>query len=372
MRHGGEEVGLGAGDGIGLGLGPAELLLDLDARGDVGLDGDKVLDIALVTEDGLHVEVDVEAAVFGGELDGVGGDRLARSEGGADPVDGPGVGFRARQQSDQGVAVDLGEFATRQAGVTGVGPLDVSKGVGDDDGVVGLAGDEGEFAALGLADAEGLVGAFAGVDVLDGAEDAAGCLRGGEGSAFGPQGDPERLAGLMHHAVFDLDERRLAAEVGVDYRTNGGLVLAVEEAEPALSGGRHLRGIVTDELPDAGRAIHLIGFHIPLVNAGLGGVEGEVEALVGGLEPVLDVAAFLIFLAQLAAGELGGALAEAGRLGEVDDKTEEQADPEAGSERDLGQVLPVGGDEDRARVQRDVQPLVENAVGGGLAEAMVE
>jgi hypothetical protein len=42
VRHGGEELALGAGGGVGLALGAAQLQLGLDARRDVGLDGDEV------------------------------------------------------------------------------------------------------------------------------------------------------------------------------------------------------------------------------------------------------------------------------------------------------------------------------------------
>ena len=371
MRHRGEEFRLGPRGGIRVGLGPAELLLGLDARGDVGLDGDEILDGPLVAEHGLHIEMDMEAAVAGGELHRVRGDGLAAGQGGGDAPDGPGVALGAGERSGQRLPGHLVEGAAREAAVAFVDPLNAALVVGDDDRVVRLAGDEGELAAFRLAGAEGLVGALAGVDVLHGAEDPARLLRGAEGSAFRPQGDPEPLAGVVQHAMLDLDERRLPAEMGVDDGAHGGLVVGVEEVEPALAGGRHLRGIVADDLPDAGRAINLVGLDIPLIDADLGGLEGEVEPFVGGLEAGLDPPPGLVLGAQLVAGALGAELAPPGRLGEVDNEAEEEAHAEAGKQHHLRQVLAVGIEEGRPRGQRDGQALVEDVVVGGLPEALV-
>ena len=157
-----------------------------------------------------------------------------------------------------------------------------------------------------------------------------------------------------------------------DDRPHGGLIVGVEQVQPALAGGGHLRRVVADHLPDAGGKIHLVGFDVPFINTHLGGIEGEIEALVGGLEPGLDAAALLVFRQQLRRGVLGAELAAAGGLGQIDDEAEQKAHPQAGEKRDLGQELAVDIQKDRARGQGDGDPLVDEKVVGGQAQAPVD
>jgi hypothetical protein len=66
-------------------------------------------------------------------------------------------------KSHQVAAHDLVELVFHHAGEALVDPLDAAVGRTDEHGVVGLGGDEGEFAGLGLAGAQGLLGFAAGV-----------------------------------------------------------------------------------------------------------------------------------------------------------------------------------------------------------------
>ncbi len=372
VRHRRQKIGLGARSGIGLGLGAAQLLLGLDAGGDVGLDGDEVFRQALVVDDGLHVEVHVKAPPGLGLLHHIDADGLAFPQGGADPIDGGGVAVGTGEQFGERPARDLGQTRAGEAGITFVDPLDTAMRVGDDDGIVGPARNEGELAGLGLAGAQGLVGALAGVDVLDGAEDPQRAVVRAEGDAFGAQGDPEPFPAVVQHAVLDFNERGFIAKVRRDDRPHGGLIVSVEQIQPALAGGGHLRGVIADHLPDAGSEIDLVGFDVPFINTHLGGIEGEIEAFVGGLEPGLDAAALLVFREQLRRGVLGTELAAAGGLRQIDDETEQDTHAQAGEKRDLGQELAVGIQKDRARGQGDRDPLVEEKVVGGQAQALVD
>ena len=222
-----------------------------------------------------------------------------------------------------------------------------------------------------MADAQGLVGPFAGVDVLNGAEDAPRAFRRAERDAFGPEGDPDPFAAVVEDAVFDLDEGGFAAEVGLNDLAHERLVVRVQQIEPGRAGGGHVAGIVADEVPDTRRAEQVVGLEVPLIDADLGGIEGEIEAFVGGLEAGLDPAALLVFRAQLLAGVFGGALATTGGLGQIDHEAEQGAQAQAGEERQLGQVLPVGIKIAGAGREGVGEVLSGQAIGNSLAQALI-
>ena len=337
MRHRREEFGLRAGGVVGLDLGAAEHLLGFDARGDVGFDRDEILELAGLVADGLDFEAEVVFAAGLGVVDDVGGETLPLGHGEADAFDDGGVGVGPVHEVGGRFADDLVERVFHDAGEALVDPFDGAVGGGDEDGVVGLGGDEGELAGFGLRLAEGLLGFAAGGDVLNGADDAGGAAGGGGGDGFGACVNPAVFAALGADAVFGLDERGDAAELGFDAPAVERKVVGVDEGLPSFDGGGHAAVIVAEHGPEAGTVVDVTGGDVPLEDADLGGIEREAETFVGDLEAGFDAAAFLVFGLEFEVGEFGGALAGAGAAGEVDAEAEEQRDAEAGAEGELGE-----------------------------------
>jgi|GEM_PF-3812663 len=337
VRHRREELGLGAGSVVGLDLRAAEHLLGFDAGGDVGFDEDEVLELAGLVADGLDLEAKVVFAAGLGVVDDVGGEALALRHGETDTFDDGGVGVGPVHEIGGRFADDLVEGVFHDAGEALVDPLDGAVGGGDEDGVVGLGGDEGEFAGFGLGFAEGLFGFAAGGDVLDGADDAGGAAGGGGGDGFRTRVNPAVFAAFGSDAVFGFDERGDAAELGFDAAAVERKVVGVDEGLPGFDGGGHAAVVVAEHGPEAGAVVDVAGGDVPLEDADLGGVEGEAETFVGDLEAGFDAAAFFVFGLEFAVGELGGALTGAGAAGEVDAEAEEEGDAEAGAEGELGE-----------------------------------
>jgi hypothetical protein len=120
--------------------------------GDIGLNGDEALEASVGGEERVDGEGDpvgdagfrvVEDLLVAG---------LARFQLFADLGDGVGVGVSSLEDLSGLFADDLGEGVAGEANEAWVDILDQTRGVGDDDGVVGAVGDEGEegdlFAAL--------------------------------------------------------------------------------------------------------------------------------------------------------------------------------------------------------------------------------
>jgi hypothetical protein len=357
VRHGGEELALGAGGFVGLVLGAAELGLGLDAGGDVGLDGDKILDFPGGAADGLDFEVEVVFAAGLGVVDDVGADAEAARHGGADTDQGADIGLGADEEVGGVFADDFFEAVFHDAAEGFVGPLDAAVGGADEDGVVGLGGDEREFAGFGLGFAEGELGFAAGGDVLHRADDAGGAAIGAGGDGLGAGVDPAPIAAAGAHAILGLDEGGDAVELGFGAAAVERQIVVMDERLPGLDGGGHAAVFVAEHGPEAGAVVDVAGGDGPFEDTDLRGIEGEAEAFVGNFETGFDAAAFFVFGKKFFIGELGGALAGAGAAGEVERDAEENRDAEAGEEGELGEEAAV---------------LIEGIVGRREAEADAE
>ncbi len=150
MGHVGEEGGLGAVGLLGGLAGEHERGLVLLALGDVHLDDDVALDLAGGVEDGLAVEQEPERSAVLAVVEDLELEGLFGGAGGLFGGEGGGSGLGAHEKI-VGVAADgLGGGVAGEAGETFVDPGDAAGGVGDDDAVERVRGDEREAAGLGL------------------------------------------------------------------------------------------------------------------------------------------------------------------------------------------------------------------------------
>ncbi len=228
VRHGGEEVALGAGGGVGLDLGAAEFALGLDALGDVGGEEDVVFEASVGGVDGLEVDGEVVVAAGAGAAGEVGGEGVAGGEGEAEAVGGGGI--VGGEEFEEGEAGDFGEGVAEEAGEGVVDPVDGAVGAGDDDDVVGAGGDEAELAFGELGGAEGGLGLAAFLDLA--AELGVGDLGealAGAGDAGEVDGEAEEESDAEAGVEGDLGEAAATEGVGVDEGGEGDADAAVED-----------------------------------------------------------------------------------------------------------------------------------------------
>src|SRR5690606_25053004 len=307
-----------------------------------------------------------------GAVGDVADEAAAAGDGVEDEFAGGEGGVGAGDEVHEGEAAHGLEGVAEDAGEGFVDPLDVAVGGGDDDEVVGAAGDEGEFAGGGLAGAKGGLGGFAFGDVLEGADDAGGCAVVVPGDGAGAGVDPAPVVVGAAEAVFGGYEGFFAAFDLLDGGAVGGEVVGVDAFGPFVNGGDGRVVGEAEEGPEAGVDVEFGAAGGPFEDADLGGVEGEAEALVGEFEAFLDAAAFLVFFDELAVGAFGGVHAVEGGAGEVDAEAEEEGDAEAGAEGELGEVAAGvadvafgGGEFDAQAAVVDVEDGGERVAGGG-------
>jgi len=121
--------------------------------GDVGQNRDERLEGPVGVLDRLDLQMEVIFAAGLGVVDDIGADALAAGHSGAHADDGAGIGFRADHEVGGVFAEHVVQGVFHDAAEGVVDPLDAAVGRADDDRVIGLRGDEGEFAGLGLAGA---------------------------------------------------------------------------------------------------------------------------------------------------------------------------------------------------------------------------
>ena len=308
VRHGGEELALGAGGGVGLELCAAKGVLGFDAGGDVGLDGDEVLQFSAFVANRLDFQMDVVLATALGVVGEFDGQTLAAFDGGADAADEARVGIGPAEERIRTLAGDFLEGVFHYADERLIDPLDGSVGAGDDDEVVGAGGDERQLAGGGLAFAEGLIGALALGDILDRADDADGSAGAAGGrEAAGPDVEPAPGTVGGPDAVFGIDVGDLADELIAPETLVTLSILRVDELGPDLQRERLRSGVVAEDGPNAGAEEDAFACLLPLKDADFGGFDGETEPLVGDLEHGFDAASFLVFRHQALVERLGGA-----------------------------------------------------------------
>ena len=241
VGHGGEELALGAGGVVGLGLGAAEGGFRLDARGDVGSDGDEVFEEAVLVAHGLDLELEVKFTPRLGVIDDLGGEDFALCDGVFDEAERIGVGRGAGHELEGFLTDDFLEAVFHHAFEGFVDPLGGAVGRADEHEVVGAAGHEGEFAGGGLALAEGLFGLLACGDVLQGADDARGFAGQVVADGFRAGVEPAPGAGGVAHAVFGIDEVLDAVELAGQRHAVVLKIIGVHERLPRFEGGNRVR-----------------------------------------------------------------------------------------------------------------------------------
>lgn len=141
-------------------------MFGFDVGGNVGEDGDEVFYLVVVVMGGLYFEVEVKFVVGFGVVGEVGVDVFVVCNGCLDMVEGVWVCVGFDYEVGWVVVGDVGEFVFENVFEVFVDLFDGVVGLGDDDDVVGVGGDEGEFMGGGLVEVEGFFGFFVWGDVL--------------------------------------------------------------------------------------------------------------------------------------------------------------------------------------------------------------
>jgi len=123
----------------------AEMLLGETVRGDVGLDRDPVDELSGGVVHRLHVDDLPIGMPALGVVEDFNVAAFAALDGFSKLGDARGIGVGPLQEMSGLLALHLGERIAGHALERGVGPLEAALGVGDDDAVGGVAGDEAEL-----------------------------------------------------------------------------------------------------------------------------------------------------------------------------------------------------------------------------------